>query len=205
MAHPLGVGNSHFRIGADRPRWVDTVPFGCYRREVFERLGGFDEELARNQDDEFNLRLLRRGGRLLLLPHVESRYYTRDTLAKVWRMFFQYGFFKPLVLRKVGGRPRLRHLVPVGFVLALAASLGAAPWVRPARDALLGVLAGYAGAMLAVAAAQAARRGRAALLLPVVFPVLHFAYGLGFLRGAVALLRRRAPGPGLDVAVPLSR
>ena len=67
MSHPLGVGNSHFRIGTTEDRWVDTVPFGCYRREVFDRIGLFDEELVRNQDDELNLRLIRRGERITML------------------------------------------------------------------------------------------------------------------------------------------
>ena len=61
VSHPFGIGNSHFRTGAAEPRWVDTVPFGCYRRDVFERVGVFDEELVRNQDDEFNHRILRQG------------------------------------------------------------------------------------------------------------------------------------------------
>ena len=68
MSHPLGVGNSHFRIGVAGDRWVDTVPFGCYRRDVFDRIGMFDEELVRNQDDELNLRLINQGGRILLSP-----------------------------------------------------------------------------------------------------------------------------------------
>jgi len=75
MSHPLGVGNSHFRIGSAEDRWVDTVPFGCYRREVFDRIGLFDEDLVRNQDDELNLRLIKRGGRILLSPRIVCKYY----------------------------------------------------------------------------------------------------------------------------------
>ena len=103
MSHPLGVGNSYFRIGAAADRWVDTVPFGCYRREVFDRIGLFDEELVRNQDDELNLRLIKHGGRILLSPRIVCKYYARDSLAKLWRMYYQYGYFKPLVVRKLGG------------------------------------------------------------------------------------------------------
>ena len=64
LSHRFGVGNSLFRIGSGEPRWVETVPFGCYRREVFDRIGVFDEELLRDQDDEFNYRLLKHGERI---------------------------------------------------------------------------------------------------------------------------------------------
>jgi glycosyltransferase involved in cell wall biosynthesis len=102
LAHPFGVGNAHFRTGARVRREVDTVPFGCYRREVFDRIGLFDEELIRNQDDEFNFRLIRRGGRVLLLPDVLCRYFARRSLRHLAGMYYQYGYFKPLVARKVG-------------------------------------------------------------------------------------------------------
>ena len=121
MSHPLGVGNSYFRIGSAEERWVDTVPFGCYHREVFGRIGLFDEELVRNQDDEFNFRLIRSGGRILLSPTVVCRYFTRDSLGKLWRMYYQYGYFKPLVVRKVKGVMTLRQLGPPLFVLCLVA------------------------------------------------------------------------------------
>ena len=91
LSHPFGIGNAYFRIGTTEPRWVDTVPFGCYRREVFERIGMFDEELVRNQDDEFNHRLIKNGGRILLVPEIVSDYYARDSLSKLWRMYYQYG------------------------------------------------------------------------------------------------------------------
>ena len=68
LSHRFGVGNSYFRTGTRERREVDTVPFGCYRREIFDRIGLFDEELIRNQDDELNFRLIRRGGRVLLPP-----------------------------------------------------------------------------------------------------------------------------------------
>jgi glycosyltransferase involved in cell wall biosynthesis len=80
LSHPFGVGNSYFRIGSDAPRWVETVPYGCWRREVFDRIGGFDEDLVRDQDDEFNYRLIRSGGRVLLLPDVVSYYFARDSV-----------------------------------------------------------------------------------------------------------------------------
>ena len=122
LSHPLGVGNSYFRVGSRERRWTDAVSFGCYRRQVFERIGLFDEELVRNQDDEFDLRLIKHGGRVLLLPEVVSQYYARRSLRQVARMFYQYGYFKPLVAKKLGRIMTFRQLVPALFLLSLAAS-----------------------------------------------------------------------------------
>lgn len=206
LAHPFGVGNSWFRIGTREPRWVDTVPFGCYRREVFDRIGGFDEELVRNQDDELNLRLLRRGGRLLLVPAAASRYYARTTLGQLARMYYQYGFYKPLVIRKLGAVMTLRQLVPAAFVAALGGSLLLAAIVPQGR-LLPGIIAlAYVAAASGAALAAGARHGaRCGLALLAVFPVLHISYGAGFLAGALRLTgftHRRAPATS---AVPLSR
>ena len=206
MSHPLGVGNSHFRIGSSAERWVDTVPFGCYRREVFERIGLFDEELVRNQDDELNLRLIKHGGRILLSPQIVCKYFARDSLAKLWRMYYQYGYFKPLVVRKVGGVMTLRQLLPPLFVLSLIVTVLAAPWSRLA----LVVAAVIAGSYLLAIGAVAARAGRrhgwaVAAALFGVFPALHFSYGLGYLRGFVEFLVLRRRRAGNARAMPLTR
>src|SRR3989442_15380927 len=88
LAHPFGVGNAHFRIGVPEPRLVENIPFGCWRRDVFARIGLFDEEMVRNQDDEFNQRLIRHGGRGPLLPHVWSPHYPPGSLPPGGRGYF---------------------------------------------------------------------------------------------------------------------
>ena len=195
FAHPLGVGNAYFRIGVAGPRWVDTVPFGCFRRELFDRVGMFDEELVRNQDDEFNLRLIGRGGRILLLPDVVSQYYARRSLGAVARMFYQYGYFKPLVARKAA-RIMTRQLVPPLFVLSLVATAVLGIWMPAAREAFAGIAGAYAALVLTGAALAARRHGvRCAAALAAVFSVMHVCYGVGYLRGIVdywSPLRRRA-------------
>ena len=189
MAHPFGVGNSYFRIGVSEPRWVDTVPFGCYRKEVFDRIGLFDEKMVRNEDDEFNLRLIKHGGKILLVPHIVSYYYARDSLRKLWRMYSQYGYFKPLVVSKIGRVLTIRQLVPSAFVscLFLLAALGLWSGLALTSDEIL--LFTYVAANFCVSWITAARtKTKSALALPLVFPVLHFGYGLGFLKGAFNLL-----------------
>jgi hypothetical protein len=155
---------------------------------VFERLGGFDEALPRNQDDEFNARLRGRGGRILLVPDVSSEYVARDSLGKLWRMYYQYGVFKPLAVRKAGSRPTFRQLVPALFFMTLVISALAAPY-RPIGPAPLEILVGLYAAALVVGAVTVARfHGIAVALTSVsVFAVLHFSYAIGYLRGLVLL------------------
>jgi len=206
LAHPFGVGNAHFRLGVREPRWVDTVPFGCYRRDVFARIGPFDEELIRNQDDEFNLRLIKQGGRILLVPTISSYYHARESLAKLWRMYFQYGYFKPLVVRKVGGVLTVRQLVPALFVLGVAVTAILAPWVPLMAAALAVLLGAYIIADVTCATRVAARQGAGVgLALCAVFPVLHVSYGVGFLRGALDFLVRRRRRPPDPTAVAITR
>lgn len=206
LSHPFGVGNSYFRIATTESRWVDTVPFGCYRRGVFERVGMFDEELVRNQDDEFNHRLIRAGGRVRLCADVVSHYYARGTYRAVARMFYQYGCYKPLVARKVGRVLTLRQLVPAALVAWLVAG-GALALVWPLFAALWGAgLLCYAIAVAAAALPVARAHGlKCAFALAAAFPLVHLSYGAGFLRGVWGLV---TPGqaPWRDpAAVPLSR
>jgi glycosyltransferase involved in cell wall biosynthesis len=206
LSHPFGVGNARFRIGARHAQLVDTVPFGCYPRDVFKRIGTFDEEMLRNQDDEFNNRIIRKGGRVMLLPDVVCYYYARGSFAKLGRMFYQYGAFKPLAARKSGRIATFRQLIPAAFVAALGASLiGGLFWPRAAfAGATIATV--YAAGVLGTAASVARTHGfRCAVALAAVFPVLHASYGVGFLRGLRdAVFGRR--GRWRDPAVlPLSR
>lgn len=206
LAHPLGVGNSYFRIGTRAPRWVDTIAFFCCRRELFDRVGMFDEELVRHQDGEFNARLIKQGGRILLLPDVTCRYYARASLRQVARMFFQYGYFKPLVARKVGRFMTGRQLIPPAFVATLLAASVASIWWPLARVALAALTATYAIAIGAASVKATPRCGLGgALRLMVVFPVIHFCYGLGFWRRALELVVHPGRGRADAAAMPLSR
>src|SRR5882672_9514409 len=174
LAHPFGIGNSRYRLGTHHVREVDTLPFGCFRRELFQRVGLFDEELVRNQDEEFSFRVLRAGGRILLVPGVVSSYYARRSLRQLGRMLYQYGFFKPAVALKVGRIMTLRQLVPPLFVLSVLMNVLVAPWL-PASRALASIILGSylvltVGSAFALGWRHGARVGLAALC---VFPVAH--------------------------------
>jgi len=177
----FGVGGARFHY-AREPGWADTVYLGAYRREVFERIGGFDEELVRNQDDEFNFRLLQAGGRIWLDPCIRVVYYSRPTLRRLWRQYFEYGLYKVRVMQKRGGVASPRHLVPAGFVLGLGATLVPASLARLPLLALA-VAAPYAVANLLASLWAARCTWRTLPLLPVAFATMHLSYGLGFLWG----------------------
>ena len=206
LSHPLGVGNSYFRIGTAEPKWVDTVPFGCYRREVFDRIGLYDEALVRNQDDELNHRLITRGGRILLVPEIKSFYTARGSLGKLWVMYYQYGYFKPLAVRTIGAVMTARQLVPSAFVISLALTASLAPWSYMMTVLFAAIVIAYATLVFSISIRAALERGvRCGFLSVVVFPILHMSYGIGYLKGILDFLvlrKRETPDP---IALPLSR
>ena len=177
----FGVGNAAFRY-ANKGRYVDTLAFGAYRREVFERIGDFDEDLVRNQDDEFNYRLIQAGGKIWLDPSIHSIYYSRTAFGKLWRQYFGYGEFKVRLIQKRSAVPSLRHLVPAVFLCALFGSLLLALLTH--RFVWAWSIAGpYAAANLLASIWSGRRDWRAIPILPVAFLILHLAYGTGFLWG----------------------
>ena len=170
---------------------VDTVPYGAFRPDAFRRAGLFDEALVRNQDDEFNLRLRLAGGRIVLDPSIRIFYTPRGSFRRVFRQYYEYGLWKPAVMRKHGRVVSARSLVPGVFVGSLAVLAPLAPWLAPARWLLAAELGAYGTGALAFGAAAVRGKGESWRLLPRVvasFPTFHAAYGLGTLAG---LVRRR--------------
>lgn len=182
-SHPLGVGNSTFRTATiDQPTQVDTVPFGFWKKSLFDEIGPFDKELTRNQDDEFNARTIQHGGHIYLVPGICTTYYARDTIAKTWRMFYQYGLFKPLVNKKIHHPATIRQFIPLLFVLSVIFGLPLA-FVHP----VLGILyvCGIGFYLLAVSSISIKYHN---IYLPLVFATIHFSYGWGYLCGIGKLL-----------------
>jgi succinoglycan biosynthesis protein ExoA len=203
LTHPFGVGNSHFRTGSDQPRWVDAVYGACWRREVFDRLGWFNERLERSQDIEFSTRLRRAGGKILVSPGMQINYYVRGSLRDFWRRNWSNGVWAVLPLAcSPGIVVRWRHLAPLGLVIALACAIAASAWLESGWPAAA-VAGPYIAANLAasVHAAFKESKASAACLMPVVFASLHLAYGFGSLWGCVrlaaALARPTATEPGV--------
>ncbi len=202
MSVGFGMGNSYFRIGSDTIREVDTVTFGCYRKSVFEEIGGFDTDLIRNQDDELNARLKRHGGKILLIPEVKVLYYTRDKVSNVSRMFYQYGFFKPLVAKKMGKPTTLRQLVPPAFILTLlitwAVSLFYPSWLMIFFGiVVLHLLTGF---MVSIPLAGKRKNYGLLMYMPYIFFIIHGSYGWGYLSGILRFWFGSAQGSPVKVA-----
>jgi succinoglycan biosynthesis protein ExoA len=194
MDSPFG-GIHWTRHGSDERAEVDTVPYGAFRPEAFERAGLFDASLVRNQDDEFNLRLRLAGGRIVLDPSIRIFYTPRGSYRRVFRQYYEYGFWKPVVMRKHGRVVSGRSLVPGVFVGSLVVLGSLAPWFKPAALLLAGELGLYAAGALVFGVAALRRSSEPWSLLPRVLaalPTFHIGYGVGTLAGWARAFRPRA-------------
>jgi len=185
MSSPFGVGDALFRY-AESEGYVDTVAFGAYKRAVFEKIGLFDEELARDQDDEFNYRLRKAEGKIFISPQIKSCYYNRADLRKLWMQYWQYGFWKIRVLQKHPKMMRLRQFVPACFVLSTALTFLGSFYSAVSLFFLCLILTSYIVSNLFFSFKIAKKEGWKYLpLLPIAFSTLHLSYGMGFLAGLI--------------------
>jgi succinoglycan biosynthesis protein ExoA len=178
MSSPFGVGGARFRTST-KSGYVDTVAFGLYKRDVFKRIGYFQEELVRNQDDEFNSRLRRSGGRIYMDASVVVDYFPRGSFRSLWRQYFQYGYWRIITARFLADPLRPRQLAPATLLLSLTLAAIMAVSGTPAPLILIGIA--YA-AVLALCAMQAFLRTKStavALTGAAAAALLHFAYGSG--------------------------
>lgn len=181
---------------------VETVAFPAYDRRTLQRLGPFDEELVRNQDDEYNYRLLKSGGRILLSPDIRSRYYSRSGLRSLWRQYYQYGFWKVRVMQKHTRQMRWRQFVPPAFVAALLGSSTLGLFFRPFWFLLALVLALYVTADLVASLSIGREHGlRHVPRLLLIHPIIHVSYGLGFLVGMARFIDRWSTPESEPVAI----
>ena len=186
----FGVGDSSFHY-ATSGQFVESVFLGCWPRWVFDRIGGFDPELTRNQDDELSYRIREAGGSIWFDPSISVRYYGRGSFRHLFEQHRQYGFWKIRVFQKHPGAARWRHFVPAALVacpLVIVTGPGA-----PRRVATIGV-----GAYLMATAVSAARIARVRpelrfLDIAVAFAAMHFGYGIGFWQGTLRFVANWLP------------
>lgn len=175
---------------------VDTVIYGCWRREKLIELGLFDEDLTRNQDDELNFRITRSGGTIWQSCRIRSWYQPRASLAALLRQYSQYGYWKVRVIQKHGSPASLRHLIPGLFVASLIGLGFGAPFCSVLRGLFLVEFGIYLSANLAASLYTCRRQATLRFLpvMPLIFACYHFGYGYGFLRGLLdfVIFRRGA-------------
>ncbi len=203
MSSPFGIGNAAFRYSRE-PQYTDTVAFAAYRRDVFERIGYFAEDIDFGEDDEFNYRLGEAGGKIFLTPKIRSLYHTRSSLPALFRQYRAYGRAKVKVLRRHPAQGRVRQFVPAVFLSSTAGLWLASRVLRAYRPLLKLMLGLYVLVALAASFQIASTKGwRYLPVLPLAFACLHVSYGLGFLESLATNLDGQAPtsDPGWEETV----
>lgn len=178
----FGIGNARFHY-SDREEYVDTVYLGAWPRRIFEQYGLFNEELVRNQDDEFNYRIRANGEKILLSPKIKSRYYSRSSFKSLWRQYFQYGYWKVRVLQMHPKQMSPRQFVPAAFVLSLILTFILSLLAPVGIWAFLAVISSYLIANIAASFLTAKTHLALIPMISLSFAILHFSYGFGFLLG----------------------
>jgi glycosyltransferase involved in cell wall biosynthesis len=193
-SHPFGVGNSEFRVGVKGIKEVDTVPFGCYRRDVFDRIGYFDEELTRNQDNEFNARLKNAGGKIYIVPEIIISYTARGTWNKIFKMYYQYALFSPLVNKKLGKPDSIKRFLPaLALIFAVTGFFAGFAWnVVWWLMLICAALYFIAGLMIGIQIALRLKRFALVVCMPVTFFLMHLAYATGYVVGKYKVIFRKS-------------
>lgn len=195
LTHRFGVGNASFRTGISEVTEVDTVAFGCYRRETFEKYGFFDERLIRNQDIEFNKRLVNGGGKIFLVPDVTATYYARETFSALARNSYANGFWNMLTAyyTKKLSSLSLRHFVPLLFMLSLLLPMLLSLFsVKFLWLTLLSSLS-YLCFVIIISIGLKNKTNSLRYLL-MGFLTLHFSYGVGSLMGIFSSIKKYIKG-----------
>jgi succinoglycan biosynthesis protein ExoA len=186
MSHPVGIGNAKHRY----PTYEGYAEGACYpvfRKEVFEKVGLYDEMLVRNQDDEFNYRLAKHGEKVFISPRARYSYFIRETPFRLFRQYFEYGYWRVAVLRKHRLPASFRQIVPPLFMAVMLINvivgLSLPGWWRLTAAAIPML---YGVTLLAVGVMQSHKTGwRVAVLFPVAVAIMHVAYAMGFVCGTM--------------------
>jgi glycosyltransferase involved in cell wall biosynthesis len=182
--HPLAVGGAKYRF-ADKAEYVETVPFGAWRRNTLQALGGYDETLLTNEDYELNTRLSQQGGRIYLDPQIRSLYFARQDLPSLAKQYWRYGYWKAQMLKRYPGSLKLRQALPPLLVAGLALLLVLAIAFKTLVPLFLLTLGLYLLILIGIGV-QIALQKKDIIMIPLVAAataVMHFSWGSGFLIG----------------------
>tara|TARA_B100001758_G_C18399790_1_gene608259 strand:+ start:1347 stop:2360 length:1014 start_codon:yes stop_codon:yes gene_type:complete len=191
MSSPFGVGNAHFRTGG-KEGYVDTVAFGAYKDEVFDKIGYFDEELARNQDDEFNYRLIKNNYKIFLSKNIISSYYVRASFKKLFKQYYQYGYWKVYVNKKHRTITTIRQLIPSLLIASLSIGLILSLFNNIFLWLVLLEIGVYLFGCFWFASKKSNNLKQISAII-LTFIILHSSYGLGYINGIIdfILLRKK--------------
>lgn len=182
ISNSFGIGNSKAH-DPNYKGYVDSVPYGAFKKRIFDEIGLFDEQLIRNQDDEFNYRANSMGKKVFLNPAIKFWYCPRHSFWGLFKQYFQYGYYKPLVLKKVKSGIKLRHLIPALFVLYVLSL----PLIKNNNFKYIPLIIYLPALIFNSLITQGNIKVKILSLL--VYPTIHLSYGLGFLIGLNTLLK----------------
>jgi succinoglycan biosynthesis protein ExoA len=184
-AHPLGAGDALYRI-ASKAAFVDTVPFGAFSKETFERVGRFDEKLLSNEDYEFNTRIRLAGGKIYLDPRIHSKYFARKTLSGLAKQYWRYGYWKYRMLKRYPQTLRWRQAMPPIFIFSLILLIILSSFLPIARIILTFGLSLYLLVLLLFSLIESIRK-KEYCYIEMIFAlvVMHFCWGSGFLYSCI--------------------
>lgn len=188
LSSKFGVGNSQFRTNGESG-YVDTVPFGAFKREVFSKYGGYDERLVRNQDNEMNYRIRKNGGKIYLSNDIRLSYYCRDSIKGISAMARKNGMWNIITMKLCPGAMGIRHFIPFAFVLSVI-GLCFLGFIHSVFWMLLGAELALYLMLDILFSAKKASSVREFFTLLMLFPVFHIAYGFGSLSGIIKLFSK---------------
>ena len=183
--NPLAVGDARYRF-TDKAAYVDTVPYGSYKRELFNQIGLFDETLLANEDYELNTRIIQSGGKIWLDPKIRCVYFARSSLRALSKQYYGYGYWKFQMLKRYPETLRWRQALPPVFILGLLVTLLVGLFWKPSMVLFAAVLGVYLFALLSVGVHMAMKKSDILLIIgiPLAIITMHFSWGAGFIAGA---------------------
>lgn len=193
VCHPFGIGDAKYRLSNSTTQFVDTVPFGVFRKSLWQAVGGFDENLLSNEDYDFYYRVRQQiGGRILLNTEAYCTYFSRPTIKELAAQYARYGGWKAQMVKLHPRSLRLRQLVAPAFVLYVLCLTVLSFFWPMALLALLPVVASYAllAAFFSLVIARKQGNLRLAFIIPFIFLVIHVSWGGSFLLGLLRSPKR---------------
>ncbi len=183
--NPLAVGDARYRF-TDKAAYVDTVPYGSYKRELFNQIGLFDETLLANEDYELNTRIIQSGGKIWLDPKIRCVYFARSSLRALSKQYYGYGYWKFQMLKRYPETLRWRQALPPVFILGLLVTLLVGLFWKPSMVLFAAVLGVYLFALLSVGVHMAMKKSDILMVfgIPLAIITMHFSWGAGFIAGA---------------------
>lgn len=183
--NPLAVGDARYRF-TDKAAYVDTVPYGSYKRELFNQIGLFDETLLANEDYELNTRIIQSGGKIWLDPKIRCVYFARSSLRALSKQYYGYGYWKFQMLKRYPETLRWRQALPPAFILGLLLLLLAGIFWKPALILFAIALGLYLLVLLGVGIHMASKKSDILMIIgiPLAIITMHFSWGAGFIAGA---------------------